>query len=75
MPFSPALSPEGERAFAQSAARLAGIAGAMLGWRPADFWSATPAEMAAVVRALAGDGAPSAGAGDLARLKGMFPDG
>jgi hypothetical protein len=32
--------------FAETAARLAGIAARLLGWRPAEFWSATPAELA-----------------------------
>ena len=63
--------------FAESAARLAGFAGAVLGWRPDEFWAATPAELAAVVRALAGDDAavlpPDAVA--VARLREMFPDG
>ena len=54
--------------------RLAGIAGALLGWRPADFWTATPAELATIVAALAGD-APAADAADLARLTEAFPDG
>lgn len=61
--------------FADSASRLAGMAGALLGWRPAEFWSATPEELAAVLTALAGPAGESAGAGDVARLKEMFPDG
>ncbi|WP_133364607.1 phage tail assembly chaperone [Qipengyuania sediminis] len=32
--------------FAQTAARLAGLAARVLGWRPGEFWAATPAEMA-----------------------------
>lgn len=63
--------------FRASAARLAGLAGALLGWRPGEFWDATPAEFAAVLAALAGwegDGAPAT-ARDLARLKEAFPDG
>lgn len=63
--------------FAETASRLAGLAGAIAGWRPDDFWAATPAELATVLRAFAGDGdgdAP-AGAADLARLKELFPDG
>ena len=39
---------------AESAARLAGLAGALLGWRPDEFWRATPAELAVVLKALAG---------------------
>lgn len=61
--------------FRDSAARLAGIAGALLGWRPEEFWTATPAELAAVLGAMSGGGEPSAGPVDLARLKEMFPDG
>lgn len=61
--------------FADAAARLAGQAGALLGWRPADFWAATPAELAAVLEALAGGEPPRAGAADLQRLARMFPDG
>ncbi len=60
--------------FSDSAGRLAGLAGALLGWRPEEFWRATPAELAAIVRAMIGDG-DAAGSGDLARLKEMFPDG
>lgn len=32
--------------FAQAAARLAGLTARALGWRPAEFWAATPAELA-----------------------------
>ncbi|AGH51140.1 MULTISPECIES: phage tail assembly chaperone [Sphingomonas] len=62
--------------FAEKAARLAGMAGAIAGWRPDDFWRATPAELAAVLEALAGgSGDRAADAGDIARLKEMYPDG
>lgn len=63
--------------FADGAARLAGLAGALLGWRPDEFWRATPAELAAVIGALGGSGPAGAAAarGDLARLQEMFPDG
>ncbi|WP_267397545.1 MULTISPECIES: phage tail assembly chaperone [unclassified Sphingomonas] len=64
-------------AFGASALRLAGMAGATLGWTPDVFWRATPAELAAVVTALtgeAGGGAPP-DAALLARLKEAFPDG
>ena len=63
--------------FADAAARLAGIAGALIGWRPDEFWRATPGELAAVLRAFFGEdetGVP-AGSSDLARLQEMFPDG
>jgi len=61
--------------FAERARALAGLAGARLGWRPADFWAATPAELAAVADALAGPQAPIADGADLRRLQEMFPDG
>jgi hypothetical protein len=61
--------------FSESAARLAGIAGALLGWRPDEFWNATPAELAAVFEAMTGGAPACASAHDLARLKEMFPDG
>ena len=58
--------------FSEAAGRLAGLAGALLGWRPDEFWNATPAELAAI---LAPATPASASGEDLARLKEMFPDG
>ncbi|MBH1998607.1 MAG: phage tail assembly chaperone [Sphingomonadaceae bacterium] len=62
--------------FAQGAARLAGVAGWLLGWLPDEFWRATPAELAAVLAAARGDEAPDEGVddGDLARLRDLMPD-
>lgn len=63
--------------FADAAARLAGLAGAVLGWSPDSFWRATPAELAAVVAVLRGGDAlidPPDGA-TLGRLQEAFPDG
>ncbi|RDE04810.1 phage tail assembly chaperone [Sphingomonas aracearum] len=64
--------------FGDEAARLAGMAGAVLGWSPDRFWRATPAELATVVRALTGDAAAEGVPPDrdtLARLREAFPDG
>lgn len=62
--------------FRDDAVRLAGLAGALLGWRPDDFWRATPAELAAVLAAMSGpDAAAGADGSDLERLRRMFPDG
>ena len=62
--------------FSEAAGRLAGLAGALLGWRPEEFWRATPAELAAVLGALAGGGGAAPVTRDqLTRLKEMFPDG
>ncbi|WP_322964547.1 phage tail assembly chaperone [Sphingomonas fuzhouensis] len=66
--------------FAEEAGRLAGMAGAVLGWSPDRFWRATPAELQGVVTAMTGTGTGRS-AGDppspatLARLREMFPDG
>ena len=51
------------------------MAGALLGWKPDDFWSATPAELAAVLEAVAP--APEAGLtrAELARLIERDADG
>jgi len=62
--------------FSETAGRLAGLAGALLGWRPEEFWRATPAELASVLGALAGDGdATPVTRAELARLEEIFPDG
>lgn len=72
---SPQLCPaSGRGSFAEAAVRLAGVTGAVLGWRPDEFWRATPAELAAVLKALVPEG-DAATADDLDRLKEMFPDG
>jgi len=35
--------------FAHGASRLSGLIPRLLGWRPDDFWHATPAELAAIL--------------------------
>ena len=61
--------------FAGSATRLAGQAGAVLGWSPAAFWAATPAELAVVVAALTGEATAPPDAATIAKLREAFPDG
>jgi hypothetical protein len=65
-------SEDTERLFAGAALKLAGMAGLLLGWRPGEFWAATPAELAAVLGGLGAE--PHATGGDLERLRAMFPD-
>lgn len=62
--------------FFKAAARLAGVAGWLLGWRPDEFWRSTPAELEAVLCAARGEEEPEVGvdAGELERLRGMMPD-
>lgn len=35
--------------FGSGARRLSGLAARLLGWRPHEFWAATPAELAAIL--------------------------
>lgn len=61
-------------AFADVARRAAHVAAALLGWRPAEFWAATPAELLTSL----GQDQPACdapGTSDvLARLMEQFPD-
>lgn len=61
--------------FGATAARLAGIAGAVLGWSADRFWQATPAELAAVLNALSPESEPGLTFSDLRQLMEQFPDG
>ena len=52
---------------------MAGQTAVLLGWRPDDFWNATPAELVTILSAMA----PTADAADgviLQRLMKDFPD-
>lgn len=60
--------------FAVSARRAARVAAALLGWRPDEFWAATPEDLrTALGLDEASDDAPASGA-MLARLMEAFPD-
>lgn len=61
--------------FAASAIRLGGMAAVILGWRPDDFWRATPAELESVLAVIAPPGEAAGDAALVARLKEIFPDG
>lgn len=63
--------------FAEASVRLAGMAGAVLGWTPDVFWRATPAELGAVVAVLTRGDATVAppDAATIARMQEAFPDG
>ena len=59
--------------FGESAARFSSAASTLLGWRPDEFWSATPAELALALQ-------PRSEATDapdptiIAELRERFPD-
>jgi hypothetical protein len=60
--------------FGDSAARLCGAAAILLGWRPAEFWDSTPAELAAALQIIAA--APDApDVRTIEKLRRQFPDG
>ncbi len=54
---------------------MAGLAGVAFGWGPDAFWSATPAELAALVQAMRGDAPDPCDRITIDRLKERFPDG
>ncbi len=53
--------------FGASALRLCAIAARALGWRPADFWNATPAELMAIL-APPGEASATLSRDDLTRM-------
>lgn len=57
-----------------SALTLCALAARVLGWRPHEFWAATPAELAACLADPAAPAAPL-GRGDFERLMESDPDG
>ena len=61
--------------FADCAARLGGLSGVLLGWRPDDFWRATPAELTLIIAALVPDTATAPDRALIVTLQEQFPDG
>ena len=57
-----------ERDLRASARALAGQTALLLGWRPAEFWAATPAELAAIFAAQADLEPAGIGRDDFAEL-------
>jgi hypothetical protein len=61
--------------FADTASRLAGLCGAVLGWRPDEFWAATPAELSAIFEALTPQAEAAGDSALITQLQERFPDG
>lgn len=59
--------------FGDAAARLSSAAGALLGWRPDEFWNATPAELALAL-APPGDAGDAPDRATIDALRTRFPD-
>ena len=60
--------------FADSALQLSGRTALLLGWRPDDFWNATPSELATILAALSPTGNAADGS-TLGQLMELYPDG
>jgi uncharacterized phage protein (TIGR02216 family) len=58
--------------FGSGAARLCGAAALLLGWRPIEFWNATPAELAGAM--MGGEAADGPDPEAVAALMRRFPD-
>ena len=59
--------------FGERAVKLAHVAAALLGWRPAEFWAATPAELSAALGIGIDDGEMMQRS-EVDRLLALFPD-
>ena len=59
--------------FGEGAARLCGFAAMLLGWRPDEFWNATPAELALALNAQ-DDAAAPPDQEMIEALRRRFPD-
>jgi hypothetical protein len=54
--------------FADGARRLAGLVPRALGWRPGEFWGATPAELAAILAPADAPGGEPLGRSEMTAL-------
>jgi hypothetical protein len=61
--------------FARDATYLAGVACRSLGWRPNDFWTATPAEVAAIFSRESGGAEDGLSRGEFEALLERDKDG
>jgi Phage tail assembly chaperone protein, TAC len=61
--------------FTTQARQLAGLCSAVLGWRPDEFWAATPAELATIFAALTPEAQAAGDSALITHLQERFPDG
>ena len=59
--------------FGEAAARLCAAAAVLLGWRPDEFWNATPAELALALQPSSDEADPPT-ASAIDELRRRFPD-
>ncbi|MFN3620889.1 phage tail assembly chaperone [Sphingorhabdus sp.] len=60
--------------FGEAAGKLAAQAVLILGWRPDDFWNATPAELLGILQAITSDGETPPDQEAIYKLMKRFPD-
>jgi Phage tail assembly chaperone protein, TAC len=60
--------------FTDTAVKLFGQSAVLLGWRPDEFWDATPAELACVLSAMLTQSDTPPDTDDLQKLMELFPD-
>ncbi|MEQ1552100.1 phage tail assembly chaperone [Sphingorhabdus sp.] len=60
--------------FAETARMLAGQTALLLGWRPDDYWNATPAELMAILNTMPRPDEDAADSSMLSALMQQFPD-
>ncbi len=63
-----------EPTFANGAAHLCGFAALLLGWRPQEFWAATPAELGCILNAMKPQTHAPPDGELIKKLKEQFPD-
>jgi hypothetical protein len=61
--------------FAENAAALCGQTALALGWRPDEFWMATPAELACILAVMTPPETSPPPETVMTQLMEMFPDG
>jgi uncharacterized phage protein (TIGR02216 family) len=59
--------------YGEGAARLSGVVALLLGWRPHEFWAATPAELALALQSPDFDASPPDRTA-IDALRQRFPD-
>jgi hypothetical protein len=60
--------------FGETAQRLSAICALQLGWRPNEFWNATPAELVCILQIADGDDAAPPNPNEIQNLMSLFPD-
>jgi uncharacterized phage protein (TIGR02216 family) len=61
--------------FTDAALKLCGQSAMLLGWRPGEFWSATPAELECVLTAMMPETQAPLDSSGIRNLMEQFPDG